>query len=297
MYFANVNFKEIPEIGFAHKHLSTEYNVDYGVHLKKNVEIAYINSGNVKVCFEGEEMYAEKGSVLVIFRHLPIHIETTDDGFNSHCTVLAEFSDYELSVIRENENNESGFLIPFITFPCPETEEIGKKLYKIATDMAYERGNIDLVSAVEFLSVLKKLDEIRRKKRTSSSRAYASICQKVCAYIKDNIERNITLEEISRYIRKSPNHINYAFKSEKQKTITQYINEQKVIKMEELIQNTELSFPNICESVGLCNVSYGYKLFKKYTGITPKEYISITTINDYGQAKKTKRISSAHQLR
>lgn len=285
MYYANVNFKEIPEIGFAHKHLSTEYNVDYGEHLKKNVEIAYINSGTVKVCFEGEEMYAEKGSVLVIFRHLPIHIETVGDEFNSHCTVLAEFSDYELSVIGENENNEQGFLIPFITFPCPETEEIGKTLYKIATDMAYERGNIDLGSAVEFLSVLQKLDEIRRKQKTSSSRVYATVCKKVSAYIKDNIERSITLEEISHHIGKSPNHINYVFKREKQKTITQYINEQKVIKMEELIQNPELSFQNVCELVGLCNVSYGYKLFKKYTGITPKEYISITTINDYERSK------------
>lgn len=282
MYFANVNFNEIPEIGFAHKHFSMEYGANYGRNKRKSIEIAYINSGTVKVEFEGKELYAEKGSVLVLFRHLPIHTETVGNELNSHCTVLAEFSDYEFSMVNENTNPELGFLIPFITFPCPETEEIGKMLYKIASDMTYERENKALSSAVEFLSVLKKLDSICRMKTPFTSRAYAVICKKVRTYIEDNLEKNITLAEISYYVGKSPNHISHAFKSENHKTITQYINEQKVKKMKTLMQSSGLSFKKVCELVGLCDETYGYKLFKKYTGITPKEYISITTINSLG---------------
>lgn len=278
MLFANIYFDEIPEIGFAHKHISLNYGANYGNNKTKRIEIAYINSGAVRIKSEDREFLAEKGSVIVLFRHLPLSTETVGDELHSHCTVLAEFSDYEFSVIDGKENPDYGFLIPLIVPPCPEAEEIGRRLYKIAADMAEEREKNALSSSVEFLSVLKKIDEITRQGRPFISSAYTTIRDKVCTYVEDNADKKITLKELAQHIGKSPNHISYAFKCETQKTITQYINEQKAKRMAALMQNHGFSFKEAVDAVGLCDETYGYKVFKRYIGVTPKEYMSIMTI-------------------
>jgi len=276
MYCGNVNFDEIPEIGFAHQHYSLDYGARYGKNKSKCIEIAYVNSGAIKVKFEGKEMCAGKGDILVLFRHLTIQTETFGAEINSHCTVLAEFSDYEFSIVSDGDNCDGGFVIPFITKRCKECEEIGKRLYKMASEKADTDAENELSLSVEFLSILKQLHEINKKKRIKN-KAYKTISNKVCEYINENIENNITLTELAGYIGKSPNHVSHAFKSEKGITITEYANIQKIKLIKSLMQDGS-SFKEACVSAGLCDETYGYRLFKRYTGITPKEYMTITTI-------------------
>lgn len=275
MYYGNIIFNEIPEIGFAHQHYSLDYGARYGKNKSKCIEIAYVNSGAIRVKFDKREFYAEKGDILVLFRHLTIQTETSGGEMNSHCTVLAEFSEYDFSLV-EGDMECQGFVIPFVTKGCKECEEIGKRIYKMASAKADTDAENELSLSVEFLSILKQLHEINKRKNTKS-RAYKSISDKVCAYVGENVEESITLAEISAYIGKSPNHISHAFKREKGITITEYINIQKVKLIKSLMQNGK-SFKETCILAGLCDETYGYRLFKRYTGITPKEYKRITTI-------------------
>jgi len=273
MYYGNVNFNEIPEIGFAHQFYSVDYGAKYGKNRIKCIEIVYVNSGSIKIKFEKEEMYAQKGDIMVLFRHLTMQTKTYGDEENSHCTVLAEFSNYDFSLFDENVECE-GFVIPFVTKGCRECEEIGKRIYKMASVKANKDEDNGLLLSVEFLSILKELHEIN-KKNTAKNRAYKAISRKVCAYIDEN--KNITLKELANYIGKSPNHISHAFKSENGITVTEYMNIQRVKKIKSLMQSGK-SFKEACVLMGLCDEAYGYRLFKRYTGITPKEYMTITTI-------------------
>ncbi len=278
MLFGNISFNEIPEIGFAHKHYSHNYGVKYGNNKNKRIEIAYINSGTVELNLENHKLYAERGSILVLFRHLQIQTQTLGEELNSHCTVLAEFTDYDFTLMDEYKNDGYGFIIPFVTPPCAETEEIGKKIYSISAAMSKERDKNALSSAVEFLSILKKLDEMCKKSKAPSSVAYKAITDKVYSYVNNNIDKKINLEDLSLYIGKSQNHISYAFKCETGKKVTQFINEQKAKRIASLMQNQGHSFKSAVSFVGLCDESYGYRIFKKYIGVTPKEYMTITTI-------------------
>lgn len=216
---------------------------------------------------------------MVLFRHLPIFTHTVKKGLNSHCTVLGEFSDYKCTVVKEADfYSRSGFLVPFVVEPCAECSEIGKRLYKIASDMEKDRQKNGLYSSVEFLSILKKLDEIQRSKNYHTSPAYSAISAKVRSYCEDNIDEDIRLSDIARFVCKSPNRISCAFKSETGMTISHYINLSKTKRIAYLMQNEGKNFKEACEEVSLCDETYGYKLFKKYIGVTPKEYMSITTI-------------------
>ena len=72
---------------------------------------------------------------------------------------------------------------------------------------------------------------------------------------------------------RTPNYLNSVFKKSAGMGIHQYINKEKVRIISELILERKLPFKKACESVGIEDISYGYRMFKKHTGLTPSQYM------------------------
>ena len=53
------------------------------------------------------------------------------------------------------------------------------------------------------------------------------------------------------------------------KTLTDYVNERKMLLTKELILNGEMSLTDISTYLGFDNYNYFSRLFKQYLGITP----------------------------
>ena len=53
------------------------------------------------------------------------------------------------------------------------------------------------------------------------------------------------------------------------KTLTDYVNERKMLLAKELILNGEMSLTDISTYLGFDNYNYFSRLFKQYLGITP----------------------------
>lgn len=257
-------------------HYSKDYGARYGQNKKNTVEIAYINSGELSINLFDKEFIAPQGSVVVLFRHLPIITHTVGKQINSHYTVLAEFKDYEFELLDEDTYSEKEhLLIPFITPPCLLTESIRKKLCIIATSMEEDGEKNALFCSVSFLSILCELSKERYKRSKDKPIASQKLTSIICDYIDNNIEKPITIEVLSKLIDKSRNYTGYIFKKTHNITVSEYVNMQKAKKIAFLMQNNGLSFSDACECVSLSEITYGYRIFKKYMGLTPKEYMKM----------------------
>lgn len=71
----------------------------------------------------------------------------------------------------------------------------------------------------------------------------------------------------------SSEYICRTFKKLMGKTVTDYFNEQKMKYAYSLLQSSAYSIEQICERINVKNVSYFYRLFKKYYHITPRDVI------------------------
>lgn len=277
MYFGKIAFDKIPAIGFAMAHYYKNYHARYK-SAKKSVEIAYINSGSITIVLGEKTFLASEGSVVVLFRQLPIAVQTVDESFHSHYTVLAEFEDYDFELLFENCLPSNGELvIPFVTPPSPITEHIAKQLCQIARDMETNREANALSAAVKFLSLLCDLSENRHRVSGQTSVAHSRVAALVCTYVSENLEKPITMKELSSFVGKSPNYIGVAFKKEKNLTVAQYVNHQKINKIAEMMQKG-IPFPIACDKMSLSDATYGYKLFKQYKGVTPTQFMQIKKI-------------------
>ena len=99
------------------------------------------------------------------------------------------------------------------------------------------------------------------------------IIEKMCAYIRKNITKNLTLSEISSECSVSTPYACRIFKKHTNMTIKEYINNTKLLYALELIQCTSMNISEISDYLGYCDVFYFSKLFKNKFGKSPKQFL------------------------
>jgi len=272
-----LKFDSIPKIGFAHHHYSDKYMFDYKKS-NSSFEIVYINAGTIVAEFNDKTFYAHEGDIFVLFRHLPIKLYTQGDKQQSHCTIQLEF-DYTFELVELSEPfADDGIILPFITKQCASTREIKRDLYGIVHQVSTSPDRHSFCAALKTIEVMRKLDGIARDTFEKTNPSHSHIASLVENYVKDNIDKKIHLSDISVDIGKSPNYINFAFKKAKGTTITKYINEEKISVITTLMKKQNMHFSKACNSVGILDYSYGYRLFKKHTGLTPNMFLKSAQI-------------------
>lgn len=91
-------------------------------------------------------------------------------------------------------------------------------------------------------------------------------------YMEENLEKSITLQDISKYTGYSISHFSMMFKSYTGHSPLSYFNELKVKKACELLDTTDLKINQISSMVGFNDSLYFSRLFTKSVGISPKKY-------------------------
>lgn len=278
LFHASLKFNSLPSIGFAHHFYTENYSYSYGKD-KKSFEIVYVKSGGIEAELYGKRFEIPEGSIFLLFRHLPISLKSVNGAPQSHCSVQAEFN-YDFSLIDDFSSlSQEKLFLPFVTLPSFFSEEIKKELFSIVSDVGTLQNAYSLSSSIKFLNILRRIDEFSRKNFQSDFSSSSLINYKVKKYIAKNIDKKITLQDISLSLNLTSGYINHIFKKELGLPIMQYVNNEKAKRISELMQNQNLTFKTACLNVGITDFSYGYRLFKKHTGLTPSQFIAASFHN------------------
>ncbi|MEI4770736.1 helix-turn-helix transcriptional regulator [Psychrobacillus sp. FJAT-51614] len=95
---------------------------------------------------------------------------------------------------------------------------------------------------------------------------------KVILFINDEIETNLTVEDIAKYFNISTSHLSRIFREHTGVTLVEYLNIRKVEECQYYLRHTNKGISDISDSFHFCNQSYFTRIFKKYTGLTPKQF-------------------------
>ncbi|MDR2469025.1 MAG: AraC family transcriptional regulator [Tannerella sp.] len=95
---------------------------------------------------------------------------------------------------------------------------------------------------------------------------------KVIRYIRENLHRDIRLDELSSLCYITNDHLIRMFRKEMQCPPLQYINRKKVEKAQLMLSISDKSIKDIAHSLSFDNLSYFHRLFKKITGCSPGRY-------------------------
>lgn len=111
-----------------------------------------------------------------------------------------------------------------------------------------------------------------QKTLLSSERKYSKYIQDAISYIQEHLSENITLKTIADYAHVNDSYLSRTFKKECGYSITEYITTLRIEKAKELLSNSDILTYEVSEQVGIADPSYFSLLFKKHTGLSPKEY-------------------------
>lgn len=98
------------------------------------------------------------------------------------------------------------------------------------------------------------------------------IIKKAMVYIAENFNTPLTLEDVSDHVHLHPSYFSTVFKNAAGLSFKEYLNKVRIEESKILLQNTDFSIIDIAVAVGFEDQSYFSKVFKKYTGTTPKQF-------------------------
>lgn len=90
--------------------------------------------------------------------------------------------------------------------------------------------------------------------------------------ITKNYATNITLDDVANEVHLNAAYFSTLFKKEVGHSFKEYLNMLRIEESKRLLTNSNYSIVDIAIAVGFEDQSYFSKVFKKYTGITPKQY-------------------------
>lgn len=91
-------------------------------------------------------------------------------------------------------------------------------------------------------------------------------------YIHQNLHEAISLQNLAEYTERNPTYLCGLFKKEMKITIAQYIRECRIEAAENMLKFSDYPYLDICNYLAFSSYSHFINVFKKKTGLTPKEY-------------------------
>jgi len=182
-------------------------------------------------------------------------------------------------VIRERIYNKKPFwfvnfnfeVIDGVDVPIPTSVPLSsnfpsdlKKLIQTFPYAHVPQRNLSKQKLTNLLNFI--LLELIEQNSSKSKNVYVNEILKI---VDENITKKLTLQDISNELNLSKEYISSIFKKETNRTLTNYINEQKMTAAKEFVVNSDIPLVEISQILGYENYNYFSRLFKKQFENTP----------------------------
>ncbi|WP_150274650.1 helix-turn-helix domain-containing protein [Paenibacillus tepidiphilus] len=132
-----------------------------------------------------------------------------------------------------------------------------------------EKETLDEIEEV-LLEVVREVCGQRRSGREDKNRLLADTVKEVID--KHYEDPDLNLQRIADMLKMSSVYLGQVFKAQEGASVVDRINEARLAKARQYLEQQDMTVAEIMEKVGFGNESYFYRLFKRRYGATPKEY-------------------------
>ena len=122
------------------------------------------------------------------------------------------------------------------------------------------------------------LDSLADEKNPRKSALVSQVQEYICLNFN---HPDLRLETIASHFFVNPQHLSTVFSQESGVTLTSYINVCRMKKARQFLLEDSPSIQNVASLCGFSDSGYFSKCFRKYYGISPKNFVSLTEKNSY----------------
>ncbi|MEK3722705.1 AraC family transcriptional regulator [Paenibacillus sp. FSL H8-0034] len=267
-----------------------EQNLPSKTHAHDFFQLCYVIRGSCLHCIQDTEVVLCKGDIFSIPPHMYHSLKTYLD----QDIVIAQI-DFMPSLINENVKNveqmkhlvDFAYLQPWLTSPDQVLSKLNLPIEaqlavegvieSIRQELAEQQPLNQLAVRADLLKLLVLAG--REFARYYDGRADHQMFEQrkqamydSIHFIEEHYANDITLKEAANTAFMSPSHFSNVFKSMTGKTFVQFLNEQRIIKAQELLRNTDKKITEIYSITGFNHAGHFIHIFKRTTGVSPSDY-------------------------
>ena len=260
--------------------------IEFPAHKHNYIEFNYVYKGKLTEVIHNKKIELQEGEIIFLNKDITHAIEKSfEEDIIINFIIKPEFFDFILN-LSESDNIIFSFLLKslylnrnnkgeYLYFKVSNEKDIQEILDKIIIEI-YEptmisSTTIKLLVGLLIVELIKKPNNIEVYSEDNYDNL---IIIEVLKYI-DNNYATATLFEISEILNQPHYKISKLVKKHTNMTFKELLQEKRLNKAKQLLNETDFSIVEIISLVGYENLTYFYKIFKEKYGYTPKNYKSI----------------------
>lgn len=248
-------------------------------HTHHTLEYSYLLSGNMKYYIDGSELDLKSGDSVIIpsgIRHywknisrrskifgVMLYVSCQGDGAMLHMEYLQNGIKENSYCIRNFSMAES-IIKKIIAITKKPEGYFGEKILCLTRELYIEIFNIVAPAKSRYS---KKQASLRLRGEDTND-----IAETVEYYVNDNLQFPIRPSDICHHVGLSINYLNSVLKQQGRGSLGQIIIERKLSVASDLLSHTNRLIKDISSTVGIENVDYFCRIFKKHNGLSPSEF-------------------------
>ncbi len=250
------------------------------LHSHDFYELYFFINGNASYIIEDSYYTLQSGDILLISPRDLHQLDINDAKATYERIVLWLNPRYlkELSTPKTNlaECFELSYKCKnYLIRDYPLSETIKTDLEELCAYSSSGEFGADVAAEILIRRVLLRLAVHARSADCGNGQRNLSAVSKTMNYICENIDGQLSLDNIAEAMFISKFHLSRIFKKETNTTIHQYILKKRLIMSKQLIEK-KLPITEVYQKCGFADYTHFFRAFKHEYGITPKQYLNFT---------------------
>lgn len=226
-------------------------------------QLEYVLEGRVFIETEDKTYTAEKGDLYFINKAVPRVLYSDKKGPVKKIFVTAK------GPLLDGIVKAYNFSDPVIITKA-DVEEYFRNIINILDEAPCYTPLVRDSIGVEVLKIIQTVS--RKLNLIDNVIERLNVAENIIKYIDANLDRKITIEDLSQNFFLGKTQLIKLFKDKYQMTPMKYAQLQRIELAKYYLTDTDTPISNIHKLIGFDDVKYFSKLFKKVTGISPREY-------------------------
>lgn len=245
------------------------------------LELVYVAEGEAEHIMNDSKVTIKKGDYFVVDYN-------TEHGYARagetalkiiNCLFLPDFVDKTLKKCRKFEQVTENYLIcrsfertegnPANRIFSDDDGEVLRLIEKMLDEYSEKKdGYIEILRCL----LIEIIINIIRKQRSERTHTGGRAEKYLYEYVNDNYMKKITLTEIAAELNYSAPYLSRLFKEKYGMTFETHLRSVRMKHGCRLLANTDKRVTEIAECVGYGDLGFFSEVFKKFTGLSPREY-------------------------
>lgn len=251
-------------------------------HAHDFLELSYVMDGCANHTLEGASSVLSKGDYFIVdYNKRHKYTQIGDRPFTIiNCLFVPQLIDETLKGCCQLKEVVNNYLIKFdfcrlkdhpTKFIYHDDDgHIGQLFARLCEE--YQQKHMGYLETMRCYLILILIDIMRQIQVPSPTETDNEMVRYITCYVEQNFMEKLSLTELTQDYNYSLAHISHTFKMETGMTFQDYVQSVRIRESCRLLINTSKKVADIATLVGYTNIKFFNQVFKRQTGMTPRQF-------------------------